>query len=169
MNSYNIDYDFIFGILDRAIDAENHVDDNHVPEVSKHSNDSTVTREEDDTHSTSTSRVNVLRVSVLTDDQVEGEHLSSTLHGDNQYSTVEGEHVQTASQVEGEHVMDHADVEGEHKNSNPLVEGEPSGSSHDEGNDQDNDFHDITDNISIAGDVSDDEIFEKAPSEFDST
>ena len=59
LNSDDIDYDLIFGILDKAIDTENHVNGNLVPELSKHSDDSTVTMEKRDTHSTSTSRVNV--------------------------------------------------------------------------------------------------------------
>ncbi|CAI9280391.1 unnamed protein product [Lactuca saligna] len=74
MNAYDIDYDLIFGILDRVIDAENHADDNHIPEASRHSDDSTFIREEEDTNSTSTLRVNVERVSISIDDQVEGRH-----------------------------------------------------------------------------------------------
>ena len=109
-------------------------------------------------HCSSTSIVNVERVQVSIEDQVEAGHLASSSQNEIH-----------DSYVEGDHMPNQADVEGEHHTISPLVEGEPSGSSHDEGNDEDNDFHDITDNISIAGDVSDDEIFEKEPSEFDST
>ena len=93
MNSYDIDYDFIFGIPYRVIDVENHVDDNRIPKELKHLDDLTVTRAEDDSHSTLTSRVNFECIPVSTGNQVDGEHLSSTLHGDNLDSTVEGEHV----------------------------------------------------------------------------
>ena len=168
MNSYDIDYDFIFGIPYRVIDVENHVDDNHIPEVSKHSDDSSVTREEDDTHSILTSRVTVERVPVLTNDQVDGEHLSLILHDENQDLTVKGEHMRTTSQVEGELVLDHVDIEGEHQNSNPLVEGEPSGSNPSNINDQSNEFHDVIDNILNAGEGSEaEDVFEDAPLDID--
>ena len=48
------------------------IDDNHVPKASKNSDYSTITREEDDTNYTPTSRVNVKHVSISTNDQVKG-------------------------------------------------------------------------------------------------
>lgn len=66
--------------------------------------------------------------------------------------------------IEGECIPNHVDVEGDHNTINPLVEGEPSGSNHDISNDQNNDFHDVTTNISIAREVMDAKVvFEHAP------
>lgn len=111
MNSYDIDFDLIFCTPDRVAGAENHADKNCIPEESKHSDDSTVTREEAASHSPLTSQVHVERISVSTGDQVKGEHLSSTIHHDNHDSI-----------FEREHVHNHDNVEGGHLNSNPLVE-----------------------------------------------
>ena len=72
------------------------------------------------------------------------------------------------TQVKGEHVLNHADVEGEYHISNPLVDGEPTGQNPDNNNDQTNYFHDVIDNISIAGEGSKaDDIFEDVPLVFD--
>ena len=102
------------------------------------------------------------------DDQMDGEHLISTPHNERQDSHVEGEHMPHNVDVEGEQLPNHADVEGEHRTSKPLVEGEPCESNHDDGNVLNNDLHDVTNNISIAGEVSDaDDIFEDAPLDFD--
>ena len=40
--SLDFDYGLIFGVPDRAIDAEVHADDSQVPEASKHADDSTI-------------------------------------------------------------------------------------------------------------------------------
>ena len=81
----------IFGIPDGDIDVEVHADDNRIPEALKHSNDSMLTREEDDYLSTSNSQVHVERLLVLQGNQVEGEHLSSQSHDHIHDSTVDGE------------------------------------------------------------------------------
>lgn len=120
----------------------------------KHSNNLTITNEENDAHSSSTSRVNVKRIPVSTGDQVEGEHLSSTLKNEIHDSIVKGEHMPTITNIEGERMPNHVDVEGENYISKLLVEDEPSGSNHDNGDDQNNDFHDVTDNITIVGEGS---------------
>ena len=100
-------------------------------------------------HLSSTSRVTVERVHVLFDDQVEVGHLISMSQNKIHDLYVERENRTSQAYVEGERMPNHADVEGEHHISNPLVEVKPSGSNHDNGNDQNNDFHDVNDNISI--------------------
>ena len=65
-------------------------------------------------------------------------------------------------------MLDHADVEREHENSNPLVDWEPSGSNHDKLNDQTNEFHDVTDNLSNVGKGSEaSDVFRDALLDFD--
>lgn len=151
MSTYDVDLDLIFGILDMAIDAKIHVDDNQVPKASKNSDDLTVTNEENDAHSSSTSRVNVERIPISTSDQVVGEHLISTSQNVIHDSYIKGEYMTSQAHVEGERMSNHVEVEGEHHISNPLVMGEPSGSNADTGNDKNKDFDDVTDNISISG------------------
>lgn len=65
MNSFEVDYDLIFGIPDRAIDAKIHADEKNIAEESKLSDDSMIIRDVDDLHSTSTSPVNVESTPVL--------------------------------------------------------------------------------------------------------
>ena len=81
-NSRDFDYDLIFGTPDMAVDAEVKANDNCIPEVSKHSDDSTFTKDISDLNSTLNSPR--LGESML-NDQVEGEHLTST-------NQVEGDH-----------------------------------------------------------------------------
>lgn len=54
VNSFDIDYELSFGVPNRAIDVEVHAEDTQIPEASNHSDDSTMTREEYDSQSTST-------------------------------------------------------------------------------------------------------------------
>lgn len=55
MNSYDDEFDLIFGIPNIAIDTDNYAEDNRIPEDMIDTDASTITREEDDSHSTSTS------------------------------------------------------------------------------------------------------------------
>ena len=76
--------------------------------------------------------------------------------------------MKSQAHIEGDRMHIHVDIEGEHHISNPFVEGEPSGSNHVNGNDQDNEFHDVIDNISINGEGSKaDDIFEDETLDFD--
>ncbi|XP_052625604.1 uncharacterized protein LOC128132724 [Lactuca sativa] len=59
MNYLDFDYDLIFGVPDRAIDAEINANDNQIPEASKHSDDSTITEVNVDLHSTTNSLIHV--------------------------------------------------------------------------------------------------------------
>ena len=80
MDTFDIGIDLIFGVLDKAINAGINVHENQVAEASKHSDDLTVKSDKNKAHSSSTTRVNVKRVHVSTNHQVEGEHLNSTSH-----------------------------------------------------------------------------------------
>ena len=139
-NSIDFDYDLIFGVPDRAIDVEVHADDNHTPESSKHTDDSTLTS---DTSENGESRQYV---------RMEGEHTSIPLN-------VEGEHP-----FEGEKSSMNHEFEGEHQNDN-HVEGE-----HDDTDainiDQNDEFHEFDDNMSVAS-TENEEMYEDAPLEFD--
>lgn len=90
MNTFDIDLDLSFGIHNRAINVDINSSNNEAPEVSKHLDDSMVKNEENETHSSSTSRVNVERVHVSTSDQLKGEQLSSTTQNERHDSYVEG-------------------------------------------------------------------------------
>lgn len=68
MSTFNIDIVLILLIHDMAINVEINVEDNQIPQASKRSNDSTLTNVENDTHSSSTSRVNVERMQNSTND-----------------------------------------------------------------------------------------------------
>nr|KAJ0207730.1 hypothetical protein LSAT_V11C500275880 [Lactuca sativa] len=89
---------------------------------SKHSDDPTVNRDVDDSHSTSTSPMNV-----------ESKH---------------GEHDQNTHQFEGKHRQSNDDVEEEHLNLYPFVEEELNGSIPNDLTNQTNEFHDVSDHIS---------------------
>ena len=91
MLTFDVNLDLIFGIPDKEINAEINVKDNQIPKTSKHSDDWTLTSEENDAHSSSTSRVNVERVQVSRDDQVEGEHLTYLYHNERQDLHVKGD------------------------------------------------------------------------------
>lgn len=90
VNYFGIDYELNFGVLEKAVDAEFYADDNHIPKASKHYDDSTVTKEDDDSNSTSNSQVNIKHLPNLKGAQVEGENLSLTPQDNIHQSTVEG-------------------------------------------------------------------------------
>ena len=72
--------------------------------------------------------------------------------------------------VEGEYRSSATNDEGKHSNVNLIVEWEQTGFIPSTSNDQTDVFHDITDNVSNAGEGSEtDEIFEDAPLDFDPT
>ncbi|CAI9266759.1 unnamed protein product [Lactuca saligna] len=100
-----------------AIDAEVNAMDNQIPKASKHSDDSTMTQENDDLYSTSNTPCHVDSNALIQGDHVEGEHLDST-------STIEGEHGQTSTGVNGEHHTSNTTIEGEHHHTYPIIKGE---------------------------------------------
>ncbi|CAI9294101.1 unnamed protein product [Lactuca saligna] len=89
----DIDYDLIFGISDHAVDVEVHAPDNHIPEFSKLTDESSSTPQEGET---------------MNDSPLEREQLDSNTLNDEEHS-FEGEQEQLNAEIEGEHV-----VEGEH-------------------------------------------------------
>ncbi|XP_052621036.1 uncharacterized protein LOC111901200 [Lactuca sativa] len=159
-NSFDFDYDLIFGVPDRVIDAEIHAEDNRIPKASKHSDDSTLTHENDDSYSTSNTQCHVDSHPVLQGDQLEGEHLNSTIN-------VEGDHGSSSTDVEGECPISNTNVKGEHYQSNPIVEGEQNGILPYDSNIHTDVFHDIPDNVSNVGEgLEPDDMFEDAPLDF---
>lgn len=104
MLNFEMDLDQIFGVTDLEIDVEVNIEDNQVTKASKHFDDSILTNELNEEHSSLISRVNVERVSNLTDGQVEGEHLNSSSYNESQSSIpqshVEGELLTTQVGVE---------------------------------------------------------------------
>ena len=58
MHTFDVDFYLLFGRPDRAIDVEFNVEDNQVPEESKHSDDTTITDEQTYEYSSSTPIVN---------------------------------------------------------------------------------------------------------------
>ena len=74
MLTFDVDFDLICGILDRAIDVDVNIEDNQILEVSKHYDDSTLINEKTDAHSSSTSRVNVETMQVSLGEKEELDH-----------------------------------------------------------------------------------------------
>ena len=83
----DFDYDLIFEIPNRAIDAEVHAPDNQTSESSKHTDDSTITTK-------SISCESVPEVCM------EGEHTTTDVQGE---QTFEGENETMNHQIKGEH------------------------------------------------------------------
>lgn len=95
MLNFDIEFDLIFGILDRAIDVEVNIKDNQVPKASNHFDDFTVTDGR-------LNRCITLKPSALVE---EGQTLIS--------NPVDWEQLPTQSQVEGEPMTLSDIVEGE--------------------------------------------------------
>ena len=81
-SSSNFDYDLIFGVPDRAVNAEVHANDNHQSESLKHFDDSEPTQIIVDSNSTSNSP-----------------GVGESMHNNH----VEGEHLDSNTMIEGEH------------------------------------------------------------------
>ena len=112
MLTFDIDLDLIFGVAHRAIDVKVNIEDNQVPEASKKSDYSTLTNKENETISSSNSRVSVEQIQNSTNVQVEGEHLISSSHNNRQDLNVDGKHMTIQVDVKREHMSTQADVEG---------------------------------------------------------
>ncbi|XP_042758459.1 uncharacterized protein LOC111908400 isoform X2 [Lactuca sativa] len=95
LNSLDFDFYLIFGVPDRAIDVEVNVDDNRVLEALKHSDESTLTQDNNDLLSSTNSSGNNESLLVITNVQVEGDHLNSS-------TQVEGEHTFKGGEKESE-------------------------------------------------------------------
>ena len=113
MLTFDIDHNLIFSVPNRAIKDEINIKNNRIPEAPKHSNDSTLTNEDNEENSSLTSRVNIERLHNSTDGQVEGSTLMSTSHN-------KRKKLGLSISCRGGLLTTQADVEGEHHTTNPL-------------------------------------------------
>ncbi|CAI9284592.1 unnamed protein product [Lactuca saligna] len=102
----DIDYDLIFGISDHAVDAELNAPDNHIPELTKLTDDSTSTPQEIDES--------------MQNDPVEGEHLDSSTLFEGEHS-FEGENERIDDVVEGEHDQNDENFQDRNDNQESMI------------------------------------------------
>lgn len=130
--------------------------DNQVPAAWKHSDDSTLAYDNNDTLSSKNSSINNKSLSDDSNYQVEGVNLHSS-------TKFEGVHT-----IEGEREIMNVDIEGEHNDNNPIVEGEKDENNTNVSNDQNDKFLDINYHLSNEGEGSEiEEMLKDAPLDFD--